>query len=102
MKRATSSSGGACRDLTRRFLEHRQSSTSQRNPLRRERGSGSGALLSEDDSTPSDWAGRRDQLPPAWVDLVDSVEADMATIIEQMEQLKGMHTKRLMVRVVRF
>lgn len=43
------------------------------------------------------WAAARMQLPPAWVDLVDRVDALTAQLEAKMKELEALHRKRLLV-----
>ena len=43
------------------------------------------------------WDANKAQLPPVWVDRVDSVEEDVRQIQLKMRELSSLHTKRLMV-----
>jgi hypothetical protein len=45
----------------------------------------------------ANWNASRAQLPPVWVDRVDSVEEDVRQIQLKMRELSSLHTKRLMV-----
>lgn len=45
----------------------------------------------------SGWHAARLQLPPAWVDLVDRVEALIAQIESKIKELEALHRKRLLV-----
>jgi len=55
-------------------------------------------LLAADDAKAAEgWQDVRNMLPPAWVDTVEQIEADMAEMDKKMDTLIGLHTKRLMV-----
>lgn len=87
----------ATRNLSDKFLKARME-------MRRRSGSmggtGGGALLLSDPvntRASEEWHDVKNILPPAWVDLVDKAEADLASIHSNMDSLVALHTKRLMV-----
>ncbi|KAG5191487.1 soluble NSF attachment protein receptor, partial [Tribonema minus] len=87
----------ATRDLTARYLQlraYRFGGAPQRNPSADEK---TDVALLEDAGAATNWANTRSQLPPAWVERVDRVDADVRTIQLKMRALSGLHTKRLMV-----
>mmetsp|Transcript_4455 Transcript_4455/g.9496 ORF Transcript_4455/g.9496 Transcript_4455/m.9496 type:complete len:352 (+) Transcript_4455:285-1340(+) len=88
----------ASRNLTDKFSEFR--AARQRRPSAGSAGEAGGAgLLSADDGIAhqGSWQDVRNMLPPAWVDTVEEIEADMSEMDKKMDTLIGLHTKRLMV-----
>ena len=57
----------------------------------------SGLLEDANRDGTSGWAAARMQLPPAWVDLMDRVDALTAQIEAKMKELEALHRKRLLV-----
>src|SRR4051812_17819548 len=51
----------------------------------------------QDAGAASSWNAAKAQLPPVWVDRVDSVDEDVRQIQLKMRELSSLHTKRLMV-----
>jgi len=87
----------ASRNLTDKYSEFR--AARQRRPSAGSAGDAGGAgLLSADDGKVGEgWQDVRNMLPPAWVDTVEEIEADMAEMDKKMDTMIGLHTKRLMV-----
>ncbi|CAM9256331.1 unnamed protein product [Ascophyllum nodosum] len=93
----------ATRDLTRRFAELRvlkhgvEDGPGGGLETKRPGDSFSESGLLDDAGGNMNWASTRHQLPPLWVDKVDSVEEDVRLIQLKMRELSALHTKRLMV-----
>ncbi|KAJ1460282.1 t-SNARE [Pelagophyceae sp. CCMP2097] len=93
----------ASRDLTRKFVERRQQRVRTK-PGRAARGAGvrqAGLVASSGySSDASDMEAPHPAaptLPPVWVDLVDTLEADVAKIEKLAKEQQALCTKRLMV-----
>lgn len=86
----------ATRNLTDKFVKMRQERLRRSGSLG---GSTGGALLSDAANTTASegWSDVKNILPPAWVDMVDDAEADLAAINQKLDTLTNLHTKRLMV-----
>ncbi|GAB5030018.1 qa-syp4 tlg2p syntaxin 16-type [Nannochloropsis oceanica] len=90
----------ATRDLTRKFVDYRTTAKIiGRNSLSPLSGYTMDSGLLEDANRDGNtgWAAARLQLPPAWVDLVDRVDALTAQLEAKMKELEALHRKRLLV-----
>jgi len=89
----------ATRNLTRKFLDLRTSFNlnSKTSSGRQRNGSNAELLKTVDIESSSNWKPNKEAMPPIWVDNMDRIEQDIAKIQSKMMDLKGLHTKRLMV-----
>jgi len=90
----------ASRDLTRKFVERRSARTARHRPPSHMTSAGGYSAAGMDVEMAALGGDRRtrdDALPPIWVDLVDSVDADVVKIEKATKELQALHTKRLMV-----
>mmetsp|Transcript_15906 Transcript_15906/g.16653 ORF Transcript_15906/g.16653 Transcript_15906/m.16653 type:complete len:306 (-) Transcript_15906:188-1105(-) len=85
----------ATRNLTRRFVDIRNSAKANRSLNRyheKDESSDSGLLDNH-----GGWKSAKDTLPPLWVDSIEQAESDLSKIQSKMRELSALHTKRLMV-----
>eukprot|EP01041_Mallomonas_annulata_P000100 gene100-140_t len=88
----------ATRNLTRNFLELRAANPSRKvSGHKKDDASESELLHGAGENSSHNWKASKESLPPVWIDTIDKIEQDIARIQSKMLELKGLHTKRLMV-----
>lgn len=86
----------ATRDLTSKFIQVRADAKARSVRRRRIQAPDEVNSLMKDEEV-REWDNARHALPPIWVDAMDDVRENVIKIKKKMNELNGLHKKRLMV-----